>query len=274
MDVEEGINTLERSSLIEIFSSPEDDQEFISLPLAARLFGRKKLLVSPVKSSIDSDTELVRFVGAMDPSEILRGVGPRVRTLFRNVADAVQSGSRTIDNFLPVLEYVARSYPPAWLHLADFYLEETTGGAIDHAEAAIRRYLETVPMDWAAWRRLAALCSQSGDHLGEINALIQRASQPGVPYEDISYASNRFNWLISEAKLRIELPERRLLAKQLLDRMTDRVSEADATDCSRIAWLYRVLGQDHEVRRYTELGLSMDPTNTYCLKLMAGFANR
>ena len=49
--------------------------------------------------------------------------------------------------------------------------------------------------------------------------------------------------------------------------MERRIEEGGATDCSRLAWLYRHIKDDERARRFVELGLKQDPENEYCDRL-------
>ena len=51
--------------------------------------------------------------------------------------------------------------------------------------------------------------------------------------------------------------------------MRSRVSEADATDCSKLAWLLLNGGDDDGAREITKLGLQKDPHDHYCNGLAA-----
>src|SRR5262249_20841045 len=61
MDVVAAIDELERNSLVEGIGTEDGSQDFLSVPLAAAVFGRRKLVVSPAKAAIDADTRLIRL---------------------------------------------------------------------------------------------------------------------------------------------------------------------------------------------------------------------
>ncbi|WP_233079837.1 NB-ARC domain-containing protein, partial [Rheinheimera soli] len=62
-EVEKGIDSLLQYSMAESYSAPSDKQEFISLPLVASVFGKKKLNISPSKASIHADVEVLQMMG-------------------------------------------------------------------------------------------------------------------------------------------------------------------------------------------------------------------
>ncbi len=60
IDVTEALDILQRSSLVQTSVSPHGE-EWLSVPLAAHLFGQRKLRVSPMKTAIDTDTDPSRL---------------------------------------------------------------------------------------------------------------------------------------------------------------------------------------------------------------------
>ena len=78
MDVEEAIEELRRSSFLEVAVSNEDNAAFLSVPLAALVFGKHKLTVSPMKSSVEANTDLLRYFGAAQKLDIRHGIAPHV----------------------------------------------------------------------------------------------------------------------------------------------------------------------------------------------------
>jgi hypothetical protein len=79
VDVDEAVEALGRSSLIDVFVSKADNQKFLHVPLAAALFGRGKLLASPCRTAVEVDTRFLRQFGATQKTSIARGIEPHVR---------------------------------------------------------------------------------------------------------------------------------------------------------------------------------------------------
>jgi hypothetical protein len=268
MDVSKAIEELYRSSLIEISRSSDDSEDFLIVPLSASIFGRKKLTVSPHKVAIDADTEVLRFFGAGKQSDIERGVSPRIKNLFRNVAGAVQEPGKSVDDYLPVIDYVAQRVPEGWLLLADLHYEQQHNeDGLAKAEGAIRRYLESRPHDAEAWKKLAQNLYRRGDSIGELKVMVQASLQPKSDYFGASAAANNLNYMMFRETLTLPQEEIRVLANNLLSVLMTRIEEANATDCSRIAWLLIRFRSDNEAKPYVELGLSKDSANVHCLKL-------
>lgn len=267
MDVDEGVEALRRMSLVDSRLSDEDKQEILSVPLAAALFGKRKLTVSAVRSAVEADTELLRLLGASRVTDT-RGIAPRIERLFREVAKAVEAGGELAD-YLPVLEYVARGYPAAWLILADLLFEQRDGEWREQGENAIRRYLEEVPTDWAAWVRLARLYEERSAYDAELSAYVQATRQLGVPFRIVSNAASRATMLIADGRLAraADAAERRIILTDLATELTRRINEGDGTDYSRIAWLYMNLGDRAKAKEYTKQGLAIEPDNVHLNRL-------
>ncbi len=264
IDVELVLDQLGRSSLIDVSTSEVDGERFVSVPLAASLFGKKKLIVSPMKSAVEADMEILRLFGASQPTDVRRGLGPRVESLFRAAADRLQKGDEDPSELLPVLELVAQGYPPARLRLADFFLERGDLGA---AIEATRRFLQERPTDPDAWRKLAQLSRRSGDYLGEMHALLELARFAATPFGEVSDSANRFNQVLREHVIEVQTDEKRVMADRLRKVMESRISEANATDLSRLGWLCVHLRDLESARRYAQRGLALEPSNYHCTRL-------
>jgi len=176
-----------------------------------------------------------------------------------------------------MLEFVSRKYAPAWLLLATFYEELGLPDSIEKAKEAIRHFLEAsfqdIRLREKAWSRLADLCKKSNESLGEAHALVEMCLLKEISFEKISESANRLNELFSQERAsdgeaKIDWDTKEELVQKLVKVMRSRIEEeGGATDCSRLAWLYKHLHSEEETRFCTELGLSKDPQNQYCLNL-------
>lgn len=262
LDVDRHIDLLAKSSMIEIHTSSQDGQEFLSVPISASLFGKRKLSVSPWRSAIEADLSLVQLFGAAQETDIRHGLGPRIRRFFSSVARS----SRDVEELMPLMELLARKYPSGWLFLADV-LQERTGGAPKRIIRAIQQYLEVVPFDDRAWQRLATLYASTQNYLGEVNALVQKSKLPSTPYVEISSAARRLNALFHDGRLKVDSLEKRILVEQLLRELKLGSDQATAADFSQMAWLCLHLQEEDEARQYVVEGLRLDPTEVHRLRL-------
>ena len=263
IDVDRAIDSLERNSLVEVLEGPAAGEEFLRVPLAAGIFGRKKLIVSSMKTAIEADAAILQMFGAVKPGEAAKGIGPRVDRMVATMAARASQGGDVSDE-LKVVEFVARQYPPAWLKIAD--LEEELGD-LALASDATRKYLELDPSSHTAWSKLATLCDRRGDALGELTALCELAQTVDASVEDVGRAANRFNALMSARKIDLRGDDKWVMAERIRSLLARRTDEADATTLSRLAWLCLHLEDADAARRYVGLGLERDPYNRYCLAL-------
>lgn len=263
IDVAGALETLEQSSLVEFASTSEAEGDFVRVPLAAYVFGQKKLRVSPMKAAVESDGAILRLFGAAQRSELGKGLGPRVRTMLGAILERQSTGADVTDE-LAMMDYLARNYPPAWLLLADYHLE--SGNSAD-AIASVSNYLGAVPTDRDAWLRLADLYLAANDGRGEVFARVEAARLTDAPLVDVSNAASTLNRHSYHNTAGIGSDERRSMAEELVAALTVREDECDATDFSRRAWLHLSLNEEAGARRSIELGLLRDPTNRHCVKL-------
>jgi hypothetical protein len=271
MDIASAVLELNRSSLVETVLSGDSEEVFLSVPLVTAVFGKRKLAVSPLRSAIEADRPLLMAFGASRKSDVRHGIGPRVESLFKHVASVVSQGRGGLAEYLPVLEFVANRYSPAWLLLAALHEECETPGGYERAKGAVRCYLEAVVGEGVenAWRRLAELCRRTEDSAGEIHALVELSQLPTVPFHVLSTTARRLIEGLKAHGPAWEAGERQVLVRRLVEVLEARTAEADASDCAALARLFWHLGDRAGAERYTLLGLKHEPTNPACLKMQA-----
>ncbi len=240
MDVEAAIEELVASSFIDQ-TAAEDGTIFLDVALAASVFGRKKLEITPMKTAIDADVNFLQQIGATSASALRHGVKPRIESLFQSIATRVAMGRLELTTMIPSLEFICRQYPPAWLMLAKLH-EESCGrdGSFDAAEC-LRRFLElhqTLDDQRTAWDELSRIYKSNGDWTGAAQASIRACKIPGTTYETLSNTANWLNNLLRENYVAMDSEEKQFLYRDLCRLMESRSSEANATDFSRLAWLH------------------------------------
>jgi len=270
MDVSEAIEELRKSSLVEVVTSKVDKTAFLSVPLAAFIFGERKLAISPLRSAIYGDTELIQAFGATLRSEIKSGLKPKIERLFKQIAERIARKKASLDEMAQTLEFVARRYPNAWLFLSSLYEEQGGEKALVLAKEAVSRFLESRPPKEEAidaWQRFAALCQKTEDWLGESQALVEMCELPAASIRSISNAVNRVNTLFKQHYPSFQVDEKQTLVNRLIAVLVPRIKECDATDCSRVAWLFLHLKDEVSAKRYIREGLDRDPDNEHCQNL-------
>lgn len=270
MDVEGAVEELQRSSFVEVIRGEREVDTFLSVPLASGVFGRKKLQASPHKSAVEADSAILQCFGASQKADLRYGLAPRVERMFRFVSERVVQRRDDLAKYAPILEFMCRRYAPAWLLLARLYEESDPVDGLDNAKDALTRFLEVAdrPEDQAsAWQKLAVLCSSTGDALGEMHALVEGCEVPDVPYSLLSSTANRLNSMLRERRLVLDPDTKLLVVRKLIEKMERRLQEANATDCSRLAWLCLHADQPSRARAIASHGLGMDPSDIHCLNV-------
>lgn len=268
-EVERGVESLVQYSMAELHTAPIDQQPFVRLPIVASSFGKKKLSVSPLRASIQTDVETLQLLGPSRSDDLKLGLRNKLERLISGIAHRVDQG-QSFEEFADIVEMICRAYPPGWLILARWHLEVGGEENLRKAKNELTRFLEESPSDSdaaEAWRLLGAVCHHTNDLLGEVHAFIERAQFDSVPYYDISGTANRLNSVLRENLLSVDRDERGILAERLLGVMEARKNEADANDYSRMAWLAMNIGQKPRAKGLVELGLAIDPGNLHCLSL-------
>lgn len=274
-DVTAALAELQRFSLVDAVIAQDEGEVFVGVPLAAAMYGRRKLEVSPFKVAVEGDRKLLMEFGAGRREDVHRGVLPRIESLVRAVAVRASASPATLGESLPVLEYLAARVPRAYLRLADLVLEvDSSESSTDRAKEYIRSFLENAALQEKeeAWLRLADLCHSSKDAVGEVHALSEAALLPTVTPEDIGVFANRLNNRIRELKghsiedaWSIEVRD---LLERVIETMEKRLRALSATNCSRLAWLHLNIGNVDRALDVAKVGIQSDPNNEHCQNLI------
>jgi hypothetical protein len=274
-DVAGGLSELRRFSLIEEVASGVEGEQFVGVPLAAASYGRRKLEVSPFKVAVEEDRKLLMEFGAGKREDAHRGVLPRIDRLVKTAAARASDNPAVLEEFIPILEYLASRVPKAYLRLADLVAE--VGDSVhakDRAKVYLRRFLETADTQerMEVWLRLADLCHSTDDAMGEVHALGEAALLPAATPETIGGIANRINNQVRDLKgRRVEgswSPEVNQLIERVAHVMERHIASLSATDCSRLAWLYLNIAQEGRARDVAHRGIEVEPSNEHCLNLV------
>ena len=274
-NVAEALDQLHRFSLVERLSAEEDDHVLVGVPLAASIYGRVKLEASVFRVSIEEDRKLLMEFGPGRGKSARQKILPRIENLYKAVALRAQRNPGLFEQYRPILEYLAQAVPIAFLQLSDLVWEfDDSMQAKAQAKEYLRRYLEVAPESSkeAVWLKLAGRCRSSEDPTGEIHALCEAALLSSSKVDDLGRYANRLNGRIRELKSdRIEeawSPEVQDLLNRVTGKMENCLEQLNATDCSRLAWLYLNVGNDDRALDIARLGIKREPENDYCLKLV------
>ena len=275
-NVQEALDELFRYSLIERVESTQDYSIFVSVPLAATIYGRREFEFSPYKVSIEKDRKLLMEFGVGNKEYAQKGVFPRIENFFKSVAGRASASPTELDEAQPVLEFVARQYPNAYRLLVDLVLEVCRDNAsLERAKNYMRQYIQYVNMQekFDAWSKLASLCELSQDVKGEVHALCEAALLQYSNQDNLGVLANKINYRIRDLKdQKFEeawsLDIRELLQK-VIEVMEKMLPDLTATNCSRLAWLHLNTGDKNRANELAHIGVSREPDNEFCLSLVS-----
>lgn len=266
-DASDAVDMLQRYSMVEPLMIASG-VSFLRVPEAARVFGTKKLRVSPMKPVIDVDTAMLQSFGTVRTGDIKKGFGYRVDQMVYNIAKRA-TREEDISEYMAILEYMASDYPHVWLNIASLRFEYPQLGNPTDALDAMERYLQEAPDDADAWKRLAAAARRFEEPDREMNALYRLANLPNAPLEDVSNAARCLSRHLASGSVKVGWDEKRLMASQLAQMMNSQRAEAKGTDFSRLAWLYLHLSEEERARECVSDGLKIDRGNRHLLMLDA-----
>ncbi|MCY3660397.1 MAG: NB-ARC domain-containing protein [Caldilineaceae bacterium] len=276
--VVEAIEELVQTSLIEI-RTVQADQRFLLIPAPARLFGRGKLKVSPIKPDVDRDLDLLKWFGVINESQVARGVEPVISKFIMNLADAAEVDVQLIDHYGQLLENLGTLYPACCLEIATLF-KDHQHVHIGKERKFVNMYLTSgLELDLTqtkrAWEWLAAIQRRSGNLVNELSIRVSMIEQVSVSYRDISNAAHLHGYIVGNKVFSpSEKPKMESLAIKLIFVMERGIHEAGATDCSRLAWLFYFLQDFDSAHKWCVHGLALDEDNFHCLGLYERLDNQ
>ena len=272
MDIHGAVKELQYSSFIEVNGTDNEEEQFISVPLVAFEFGKKKLLTYPYKPAIDADIEILRLFGVVQQTSIDEGFKPRIDKLIRNIHDRANDDSLIL--YTPILEYIASKYPYTWLLLGDLYQDfNLFNKSID----SFNRYIESGEKNAGVlikvWDRLAKAYKDNKEYEKEIHALVEQCQIRNISFYIISESVNRVNGIFNSPDCSLNQEEKKIISEKLVKIMEARIVEGNANDCSRLSWLYLRLNDLIKARAIAEMGLSKDSDNDHCRRIIERLDN-
>ena len=272
-DVAGAVDELLRMSFIEEIGGMNEARGELTVPLSARLFGLKKLEISPWRALIKADSELLQLFGAVSLAQHGHDTETRIKRFAKAAADRIERNRCSLDDIQQILEYVSVQISMGWVFLAD--LTEEFGGPKTRSQVLsyLMRYLENPDSsDHPApdtWQRVADMHSSQGDTYRALDALAQICRQQEVTTVQLSDAARQINALLRfNDTSDIGRDLREALFRDVVNALERRIQTLDADDCSRLAWLYMNLGEDSEARRVAGDGLDREPGNIHCQRLI------
>ena len=267
-DIQEAVYELYDSSLVEKTESQVDDETYWAVNLVAGQFGSRKLESSTLKMAIQADKEFLQYFGAAQKTDMKRGIQSRIDRLIREIHKRVTDNNAAIDEFVPIVEYMARRrHHQAWLELANLYRKT---GVTDKFENYLKRFLEFSSDNEKkreVWETLANFYKSENRHSDELVARIQVAQLSRAYYETISDTANKFNSITKMQDYKFDEGEKEQILDTLIELMEYGLYQANATDFSRLGWLYMHNRQPDKASEAADRGLEIEPGNEYCKRL-------
>jgi hypothetical protein len=275
IDTQAAIEELGRVSFVDEYISEADGSAFLSVPLVAAVFGKRKLTVSQDRVPIEDDTRFLQRFGAVQSRDVNHGLAPRIHRFFASLSGDLEKGRLKLDEEAPTLDLIARQYPPAWLLISKLWVESGKDSGSANTRAAVMRYLELTPPNApdqkAAWQTVAEISRSQKDWLGFVNAVVHIAELPDADLPTISGAVNTFNSVNRE--LESDPEQKRTFARRLVTVMEPKIADGDAVDCSRLGWLFLQLANRNRAWEIVQCGLKLDPSNEHCRNLETKLAS-
>lgn len=269
IDLDNALEELNKSSFVDIVE--REDDSFISVPMAASLFGKKELDVSPDKMAILRDKKLLVEFGA-GTSRGFHTLKAHLQRKITTIRGRIRTES-DLNAEIPSLECLAQRYPPFWIDIANLYHDFNL---FENEKESIRELIKTtsdVEVLLVCWKRLSLMAQNEGNWKEESAAFMEILSLSQVPYEEISYIAYRINRYYSENDDR-DLITKNTVSNTCKRILVERISEANSVDCSRLAWLCLNLTDEVNALEYAQLGLEKDATNMHCQNLVSKLSGK
>ncbi|MCW3102703.1 MAG: hypothetical protein JWO09_1143 [Bacteroidetes bacterium] len=268
INVEDSIMELFRYSFVELTESYTDKSTFVDVPLTAFEFGRKKLSVSPLKSKIQLDIDLLNFFGVTQYTDINKGLKPKVEQFFKNIAQSVKIKKEGIKKFIPIMNFVCRKYPYGWTMLYKIYYETNEiPKAIDCLQNFVADHKVSTAEKLPYWELLSKLYALQKDYAAEAQTLIEICNIDDLSFNDLSNAVQSLMNLFKEKKLLIRKEEIFMALNLIAERMNLRIQEGGISDLTKLAWVYIYIEKKEKAKKLVQMALKKDQYYIHALNL-------
>ena len=273
LDADQGLEECVRLALLTRYDLADQSYSY-GAPELARLFARKKLDGDPDRLLIQEDLEILQDFGPIRSDEApVTSVGALIQQFSKRcIEDASTHQAERRTKIASILSNIAELWPAAWLKVAK-YLEATKAPS-ESIEYALRRAVEEQPFNRDAWVARAECARTRGDDATFVAALV---SAVDADPSDVSLASEAAFELckyINSHKHEIPKARRGVYLASVRSHMEQLSDLLGPTDCSRLAWLFLLEGDEARAWKYAQLGLAADPGNRYCRSIATNLRDR
>jgi len=266
IDVESGIDECLRLSLINRHEL-SDGTFCYSVPELAHLFAKKKLDGDPDRLLILEDMSLLQQFGQIKPSELSeKNIGDILSKFMVHSSELAYANLDQRLKLESIMVRVSELWPNGWLYLADY--KKRAKAPKEDIGYALRRAVEEMPYNKLAWIKRADFAAEQGEDALLISSLVSAVEADPTDFLLISRVAKQLNDYIHDHKDEIP-PARRGVYLANVRSYMERVSpKLSATGLARLAWLFLHEGNEKDAWKYANQGLTREPTNEHCLKLV------
>lgn len=272
IDVNEAIEELRKCSLIDVYKSEIDQSTFIGVPLAASIFGKEELDIYPEKLAVLEDRNLLLQFGVTQENDVKKGLLPKIEKKFRAISKVIDSnpkkGKLYLSENLPILEYLCRKVPRAYIFLGNLFeeLDDT-----DNLIISTQRYIQSNPspsQKRSSWKKLANKFGENNNWISESHALSEICLIPNTQISEISSIADRIIKKVDNQN-QTDVEHKTRVFSKVAEIFEQRIGESDSsTDYSRLAWLYIHLRKHDKSLKYAKKGITINPSCPYCKKII------
>jgi NB-ARC domain len=265
-NLEGALDDLVRTSLVEEIRV--QDYSLLFAPIAAKQFAKQQLKTSQLEPQVREDLTLLQQMGPSTVRDGVEGVHRRLERLILAMLKTVGNQSQNMPKLIPALEYLAKNYPTTWLRLAVWFEDaDDFENALRAAEMFIQAEESETDDSLIAWDIVIRCKQATRETLGELNGLCKKACLGSIQPFVFSDTVNLINQIYNTTDAPTE--HRRALLADVCVAYEQHFCNAsfNSTDFSRIAWLYMHVNLANKARAALDRGLSLDTSNTYCMKL-------
>lgn len=272
-NITEAIDELINFSIIEYFES--ENQRILVCPVASRIFGEKKLKVSPEKFSIEKDVRILMTLGASSEKGKYN-FDSRIKSMLTAITNLYKNNKMPSDDFNGIINYISDGYIKGFLIAAQLI----EGIDADKSANLYGMFIENSNSEQdddlkCAWSGIANCAKKNEDGIKYINAKAQLAllllDTDFCAASDEVYIINKYINLNSD-KFNENKEDAKSILNYLAEQMEAKASLARNADAySRIAWLYIYCGRTKDAIRLANLGLDIDPDNSHCINIKNRF---
>ncbi len=257
-DFDDALDGCLRASLL-VETVDDGVGSLLSMPAYGKKFAAAYLEAAIEREAVYKSLELVKAV---------RGANPTPLAYAQQIRSIIE-GNAAADNgeLLEILEILAREEPVTGRVYASALalVSEDHAHVRDVFEASVAHY----PRDYRtlfAWA-LFELRTEGG--ADRAVSLMRRAAEYGkADLEFCSTAAAELAAVMRRSDVNLSVDQRRPVVGVFISVLESHTTRLTSVMMSRLAWLYLLVGQEHEAERCAQRGLDLDPRDKHCQRIV------